>query len=188
MPLSTARSAMHQTLHSLLEGDDVVLLASSDGDLRHALGKFEAKCEVTGMRISTSKSVTMVLCRKKVDCSLQVRGESLPQTEEFKYLGVLFMSEGRMEREIDRWTGAVSEVLRTLYRTIVVKRELSQQARLSIYRSIYVPILTYGHELWVMTERTRSRIQAAEIRFSVGCLDSLSGTGREARTSGRDSE
>ncbi|KAF7642345.1 hypothetical protein LDENG_00259680 [Lucifuga dentata] len=42
------------------------------------------------MRISTSKSETMVLCRKKVDCSLQVRGESLPQMEEFKYLGVLF--------------------------------------------------------------------------------------------------
>ncbi len=34
-----------------------------------------------------------------------------------------------------------------------------------IYRSIYVPTLTYGHELWVMTERTRSRIQAAEMSF-----------------------
>ncbi len=33
------------------------------------------------------------------------------------------------------------------------------------YRSIYVPTLTYGHELWVVTERTRSRIQAAEMSF-----------------------
>ncbi|KAI3359987.1 hypothetical protein L3Q82_014319 [Scortum barcoo] len=33
-------------------------------------------------------------------------------------------------------------------------------------RSIYVPTITYGHELWVMTERTRSpRIQAAEMSF-----------------------
>ncbi|KAF7652554.1 hypothetical protein LDENG_00095270 [Lucifuga dentata] len=117
------------------------------------------------MRINTSKPETMVLCRKKVDCSLQVRGESLPQTEEFKYLGLLFMSEGRMEREIDRQIGTASEVLRTLYRTVVVKRELSQKARLSIYQSIYVPILTYGHELWVVTEKTRSWIQAAEMRF-----------------------
>ena len=37
--------------------------------------------------------------------------------------------------------------------------------KLSIYRSIYAPTLTYGHELWVMTERTRSRIQAAEMSF-----------------------
>ncbi|KAF7656129.1 hypothetical protein LDENG_00046000, partial [Lucifuga dentata] len=75
------------------------------------------------------------------------------------------MSEGKMECEIDRWIGAASEVLWTLYWTVVVKRELSQKARLTIYQSIYVPILTYGHELWVMTKRTRSRIQAAEMRF-----------------------
>uniref|UniRef100_A0A8C6MDS9 TGF-beta family profile domain-containing protein n=1 Tax=Nothobranchius furzeri TaxID=105023 RepID=A0A8C6MDS9_NOTFU len=55
--------------------------------------------------------------------------------------------------------------MRTLSRSVVVKRELSQKAKLSIYRSIYVPILTYGHELWVMTERTRSRIQVAEMSF-----------------------
>ena len=37
--------------------------------------------------------------------------------------------------------------------------------KLSIYQWIYIPILTYGHELWIMTERTRSRIQAAEMSF-----------------------
>ena len=44
-------------------------------------------------------------------------------------------------------------------------RELSQKAKLSIYRSIFVPTLTYGHEGWVMTERTRSRIQSVEMGF-----------------------
>ena len=110
------------------------------------------------MRISTSKSEAMA-------CPLRVGGETLPQVEEFKYLGVLFTSEGRMEREIDRRIGAASAVMRSLYRSVVVKKELSQKARLCIYRSIYVPTLTYGHELWVMTERTRSRIQAAEMSF-----------------------
>ncbi|TWW71137.1 hypothetical protein D4764_17G0006200 [Takifugu flavidus] len=52
-----------------------------------------------------------------------------------------------------------------LNRSVVVKKELSRKAKLSIYRSIYVPVLTYGHQCWVMTERTRSRIQAAEISF-----------------------
>ncbi|KAI3362708.1 hypothetical protein L3Q82_001775 [Scortum barcoo] len=61
-----------------------------------------------------------------------------------------------MEREIDRRIGAASAVMRSVYRTVVVKKELSRKAKLSIYRSIYVPTLTYGHELWVMTERTRS--------------------------------
>ncbi|KAK3554499.1 hypothetical protein QTP70_024405, partial [Hemibagrus guttatus] len=49
--------------------------------------------------------------------------------------------------------------------SVVVKKELSRKAKLSIYQSVYVPTLTYGHELWVMTKRIRSRIQAAEMSF-----------------------
>ncbi|CAM4549683.1 unnamed protein product [Leuciscus chuanchicus] len=135
------------TISSLLFADDVVVLAPSNRDLQHGLGRFAAECEAAGMRISTSKSEAMVLSRKRVAFPLQVGGEFLPQVEEFKYFGVLFTSEGRMEQEIDRQISAASAVMQ------------------SIYRSIYVPTLTYGHELWVMTERTRSRIQAAEMSF-----------------------
>ncbi|KAK3533819.1 hypothetical protein QTP70_031294 [Hemibagrus guttatus] len=152
-------------ISSLIFADDVVLLAPSSLDLQHALGRFAAESEVAGMRVSTSKSEAMVLNRKKVACTLQVGGEVLPQVEEFKYLGVLFTTEGRMDGEIDRRIGAAAAVMRSMYRSVVVKKELSRKAKLSIYQSIYVPTLTYGHELWVMTERVRSRIQAAEMSF-----------------------
>ncbi|KAI3371311.1 hypothetical protein L3Q82_023927 [Scortum barcoo] len=76
--------------------DDVVLMASSGQDLQHVLERFAAECEAAGMRISTSKSEAMVLDRKRVACPLQVGGEVLPQVEEFKYLGVLFTSEGKI--------------------------------------------------------------------------------------------
>ena len=82
------------------------------------------------MRISTSKSEAMVLNWKKVACSLWVGGELLPQVEEFKYLGVLFKSEGRMEREINRRISAAAAVMWSLYRSVVVKRELSQKAKM----------------------------------------------------------
>ncbi|TWW61062.1 TNF receptor-associated factor 2 [Takifugu flavidus] len=98
---------------SLLFADDVVLLASSARDLQLSLDRFAAACEAAGMRISTSKSEAMVLSRKKVECLLRVKEEILPQVEEFKYLGVLFTSKGRMEREIDRRIGAASTVMRT---------------------------------------------------------------------------
>ncbi|TWW68331.1 hypothetical protein D4764_19G0001290 [Takifugu flavidus] len=71
-------------------------------DLQQMLGRLASECEVAGMRISTSKSECMVLAWKKVECLLRVGEEVLPQVEEFKYLGILFTSKGRMEREIDR--------------------------------------------------------------------------------------
>uniref|UniRef100_A0AAQ4R3P6 Reverse transcriptase domain-containing protein n=1 Tax=Gasterosteus aculeatus aculeatus TaxID=481459 RepID=A0AAQ4R3P6_GASAC len=152
-------------ISSLLFADDVVLMASSVCDLQLSLERFAVECEAVGMRISTSKSEAMVLSRKPMDCLLQVGNVSLPQVKEFKYLGVLFTSEGKMECEFGRRIGAAGAVLHSLYRTVVTKRELSRKAKLSIYRSIFVPTLTYGHEGWVMTERTRSRVQAAKMGF-----------------------
>ena len=70
-----------------------------------------------------------------------------------------------MELEMDRWIGAASGVLPALYRSIMVKKELSRKAKLSIYHSIYFPTLIYGHELWVMTERTRLWAQVTEMSF-----------------------
>ncbi|TWW62327.1 R2DM Retrovirus-related Pol polyprotein from type II retrotransposable element [Takifugu flavidus] len=148
-----------QKISSLLFADDVVLLAPSNRDLQQMLGRFATKCETAGMQISTSKSESMVLAQKKVECLLRVGEEVLPQVEEFKYLGILFTSESRMEREIDRRIGVASAVMRALNRSVVVKKELSWKAKL------YVPVLTYGHQRWVMTKGTRSRIQAAEMSF-----------------------
>ncbi|KAI3370614.1 hypothetical protein L3Q82_007190 [Scortum barcoo] len=79
--------------------------------------RFAAKCEAAGMRISTSKSEAMVLDRKR---KLEV--------EEFKYLRVLFMSEGKMEHEIDRQIGAASTVMWLVYRTLVVVKKSKDEA------------------------------------------------------------
>ncbi|KAK3522284.1 hypothetical protein QTP86_001721 [Hemibagrus guttatus] len=116
-----------QRISLLLFVDDVVLLAPSSLDLQHALGHFVAECEMAGMRVSTSKSEAMVLDRKNVACTLQVREEYLPQVEEFKHLGVLFMSEERMDHELDRWIGAVAAVMRAMYQSVVVKKMLSRK-------------------------------------------------------------
>ena len=66
--------------------------------------------------------------------------------KEFKYLRVLFTSEGMMGREIDQTVGTVGAVLHVLHRRVLTKRELSRKAKLSIYWSIFVLTLTYGHD------------------------------------------
>ena len=72
----------------------MVLLALSGRDLQLSLERFAAKCEVAEMRISTSKSEIMIFSQKRVKCPLRVGNEIFPQVEEFKYVGVLFTSEG----------------------------------------------------------------------------------------------
>ena len=73
-------------------------MASSACELQYSLNRFASECEATGMRVNTSKSEAMVLNRKPVVCLLRVLDESLPQVKEFKYLVVMFRTEGTMER------------------------------------------------------------------------------------------
>lgn len=48
--------------------DDVIFLASSRGGLQLALEQLTAECEVAGMKISTSKSVAMIVNQQRVEC------------------------------------------------------------------------------------------------------------------------
>ncbi len=65
----------------------------------------------------------------------------------------MFTLDGKQEREMDRQLCAAS----------VVKQDCHGEAGVELEG--YVPTLTYGHELWVVTERTRLQVQAAEMSF-----------------------
>ena len=144
------------TVQHLLFADDLVLLDSTQNGLQQALDKFSDGCTVAGMKISTTKTETMRLSRQPKQRSLQIDGVPLKQSEKFKYLSVSFTSDGRQNSELNIRIGKASEVMRQLHRSVVLKWELCTRAKLFIFRSVYVPNLTYGHECWIMNEKVRS--------------------------------
>ena len=138
------------TVQHLLFADDLVLLDSTQNGLQQALDRFSDTCSVAGMKISTTKTETMCVSRQPKQCSLQIdhynsQRVPLQQSEKFKYLGVSFTSDGRLNSELDIRIGKASAVMRELHRSVVLKRELCTKTKPSIFRSVYVPILTYGH-------------------------------------------
>lgn len=65
---------VNHRVSSFLYADVVVLLVSLGLDLQYAQGWFPAKCEVAGMRVSSSKFEVMVRDQKRVECTLRVVG------------------------------------------------------------------------------------------------------------------
>ena len=149
----------------LLCANDLVLLSSTESGLQRALNSFADTCNTAGMKISTAKTEILHLLRNLDQCVLHVNGVTLKQVEKFKYLGVAFTSDGRQDEELHTRVGKASAVMRALHYSVVMKRELSKKAKLSVFKAVFVPILTYGHESWVMTKRVRSQMQASEMRF-----------------------
>ncbi|VDO96939.1 unnamed protein product [Soboliphyme baturini] len=129
----------------VLSVDNLVLLLPSEADLQCSLERFAAaECDVTGMRVNASKTKSLVLFRSPVRISLQINGETVKQVEKLKYLGTIFTSDGQLEEEIDRRIGVASGVLRELARPVVTKGELGLKTKLSVFKSIFIPLLTYG--------------------------------------------
>ena len=73
--------------------------------------------------------------------------------------------ECSQDEELDTRIRKASSVMRALHYSVVMKRELSKKAKLSIFKTVFVPVLIYGHESCVMTERVRSLVQASKVIF-----------------------
>ena len=123
----------------LLFADDLDLLSSTESGHQRKFNSFSDACNTAGMKISTAKTELFHLSRNPDHSSLQVNGATLKQVEKFKYLGVAFTSDGRQDKEVDTRTGKASAVKRALYYSVVMKRELSKKAKLSIFKTVLFP-------------------------------------------------
>ena len=130
----------------LFFADDLVFLDSSESGLQHAFNDLAAARDIAGMKISTSKTEVLHLLRNPAQCSMQVSDVSLKQVEKFKYLEIAFTSDGKQDEELDVRSGKASTLMRALQHLVVLKRELSSKVKLSVFKSIFVPILTNDHE------------------------------------------
>jgi len=89
---------------------------------------------------------------------------ALQQVEKSKYIVVVFTSSGKRNDEADGWIAKDNAVLHELNRSVVTKRE-SSHAKPSVFKSVFVSILTYDLESWEMIEIILSQVQVAERDF-----------------------
>ena len=94
-----------------------------------------------------------------------LRIKSLLFADDVVLLALLVQRPKWRSLSTDRRVGAASAVMRSLPRSTVVNRGLNRKAKPPIYWSIFVPTLTNGHELELVTKRTRLRVQEAEMSF-----------------------
>ena len=63
------------------------------------------------------------------------------------------MSDKGQDEELDTQIGKASAVVHALHHAVIMKRDESKKTKLSIFKTVFVPIVNHGHESWVMTER-----------------------------------
>ena len=110
-----------------------------------------------------SKSNTMIFSRAPTECNLEIEGERVQNVKETVYLGVKLSEDGKLESEVERRIGTTMQAVGAM-KKVYESREISREAKVAVFKAVAVPTLTYGCESWVLREREKSRLQAAEMR------------------------
>ena len=105
----------------------------------------------------------MTISRTPDEMNILIEDQVLKQCRQFKYLGVMFSEENNSKIEIDHRIIKFNNNLRMLY-PLLKDRYIPRKVKTLIYSSILKPILMYGHESWALTTKTKSQLQAAEMR------------------------
>ena len=75
-----------------------------------------------------------------------------------------FSQNGRITSELNKRIGRAATVVGALRRTVFGNRELSSEAKMTVYNAVVVPTLVYGCEAWVLKDRVKTRLQSAEMK------------------------
>nr|CAH7736536.1 unnamed protein product [Callosobruchus chinensis] len=73
--------------------------------------------------------------------------------------------DGTMEVEIKERLMKASKLYHTLRRSFICKKEISRKTKITVYKTIFRPVLTFGSESWLLSDRQKSKIQALEMKY-----------------------
>ena len=91
-------------INNIRHADDTVLISTSPRELQKMLNELEKIGEQYGMSINVNKIECLVATKLETvpRITLFLKGNSIKQTEHFRYLGSLISSNGRSTNEIKR--------------------------------------------------------------------------------------
>lgn len=145
--------------------DDLAILAESEKDLQENLRIWREALHDRGLKINIEKTRIMSIGREDFKMSTTLDGNRIEQTETFNYLGVRIHKNGRHEAEVNERLEKTMKLYHSINKAFIRKKEISMKAKISVYKAVYRPILTYGCESWTLTNQIKSKVQAAEMKY-----------------------
>lgn len=158
---------MKNFISTLLFADDQVLISDNEDILQRSIFELQTIAGEYNLEISVQKTKSMAFQGKfPLRCKLLIQNQGIEQVSSFKFLGcdLSYMGEIDAEKKIEKFNRICGTIRRTL------KGKVRKETYMKFYKTMAVPCGLYGSETWTLDTKTRSKIQAAEMKFLRGCL------------------
>ena len=151
-------------LNAMVFADDVMIWGETEEEVQISLNKWRNKFAEFNLKISNTKSVSMVVSRGCQAPNIMLGDQRLESVDSFMYLGCVVSSDNFVKKEIVNRTQKGSNFYQTV-RTLLWDPNVPRKAKVAMFNSYLKPILTYGMETCTLTRSDSSRLQAVEMKF-----------------------
>lgn len=159
------RNMRQVTITECAFADDVIICAGSEEDMNTNLKWWAEIINKFNMKMNVKKTKMMHIGREAKYDHIQIDGTTIEMVESFKYLGVAIDRSGMYNTEVTNRITAAMKLYHAIRTTFINKKEITRKTKMSVYKSIFRPILLYGSESWVLTTSMKSSIQATEMKY-----------------------
>ena len=139
-------------INFLAYADDIVLLSQSSEGLQNCLNSFHRYCEKWKLEINSSKSKIMIFWKNKRHLNqykFKILNETLENSTEFKYLGILFSYTGNIKYAANELYKKALKAYFKMFEILKYNGEFSIKLYLKLFDMLIRPILTYNAEIWI---------------------------------------
>ena len=155
---------------ALLFADDIVLMAKSEEKLRNLCERVSKWCDTWGMEVNASKCGVMKIQKSRPSnddglednnqhkLRVQLQGQQVPNVDEYTYLGVVITPDLSEEKMIKHRLRVTKQKIRE-YSKLIKSPMVSLEAKAMCLKSIIIPTLVYGGEIWGKLNRTLSKAE-----------------------------
>ena len=149
--------------NELLFADDQCLFHNNIEQLQDHINLLNNSCLKYNMKINIQKTEVMTISREHKDINIQINDQTLKQVREFKYLGSIFTSDSRMDREIETRIQQANNI--TYQLTPILKHPaIPVETKRQIINAIFIPTLCYQGQTWALTKEQERKITTCEMR------------------------
>ena len=135
----------------LMFADDMAILSETKEGLQRGLESLENYCRKWGIKVNAAKTKVIVFKKGGGTVGTDLwyfKGKTLETVSAFKYLGYWVSKSGSFALGTQEIVNSARRALFVLKKQFAKNPEMPPSMQLYLFRSVVLPILTYGCEVW----------------------------------------
>ena len=157
------------SLFELIFADDTALCSHKQENLQKAVQVFSEVSSCFGLKVSVKKTEVMIQ-RAKTEQQQNTPIIKLDETplkicQQFKYLGSVISDDTLISKEIQSRITKAKAAFSKLYQRVWCRNQLSLKTKISVYRTMILPIITQDCETWHLSYSQFKKLEGCQYKF-----------------------